>query len=74
MNKHEELENWKSLQYRIREEGIEYCFKHYSDFSEIEDEQFHQLRNSMLEIMDLVDIYVIGKIDELETQILEEDE
>jgi|LauGreDrversion4_2_1035121.scaffolds.fasta_scaffold99412_9 hypothetical protein len=74
MNKHEELENWKSLQYRIREEGIEYCFKHYSDFSEIEDEQFHQLRNSMLEIMDLVDMYVIGKIDELETQILEEDE
>jgi hypothetical protein len=74
MNKHEELENWKSLQYRIREEGIEYCFKHYSDFSEIEDEQFHQLRNSMLEIMDLVDMYVIGKIDELETQISEEDE
>ena len=44
----EELENWKSLWYRINEEGIDYTFNCYSNWNEIKDEYFHKLRNDYL--------------------------
>ena len=34
----EELENWQAVDYRMRNEGIDYCFEHYSRFEEIKDE------------------------------------
>ena len=34
----EELENWQAVDYRMRNEGIDYCFEHYSQFEEIKDE------------------------------------
>jgi len=41
----------KELDY-IREtvecEGFDYAFVHYTDFKEIEDEKFHQLREAFL--------------------------
>lgn len=45
-----ELEKWKSVHYRIEEEGIDYTFMHYSNFEEIKDEKFHQLRQEYLKI------------------------
>ena len=32
------LENFKAVQYRMGNEGMDYCFEHYSSFDEIEDE------------------------------------
>ena len=32
-----DLEDWHRLRYRMKEEGIEYCFKHYSNWSEIDE-------------------------------------
>jgi hypothetical protein len=40
----EEFENWQMVQYRMDNEGIDYCFEHYSSFEEIKDEEFHKLR------------------------------
>ena len=47
----EELEDWQMVQYRMDVEGIEYCFKHYSSFKEIKDDEFHKLRLQLLESM-----------------------
>jgi hypothetical protein len=42
-------ENWRSVKYRIKEEGMDYCFEGYSDWKEIIDEEFHKLRKAYLE-------------------------
>jgi len=41
-----------TLQYvynTIEEEGFWYCFDGYSNFSEVKDEKFHQLRKQFLD-------------------------
>jgi hypothetical protein len=48
MNKETELEMFENVSYRIREEGMEYCFEHYSRWEEIKDKKFHELRKAYL--------------------------
>jgi hypothetical protein len=38
-----------SLKYRMKDEGLHYCFDGYSDWREVEDDQFHKLRKEYLE-------------------------
>ena len=64
----EELDNWKSVDYRMREEGIDYCFEHYSSFKEIEDEEFHKLRMEFLDSMKKIREYVKDKIESYEEE------
>ena len=73
MDKHEELEKWENVRYRMKQEGIEYCFRHYSSFKEIEDDSFHLLRIWLLDIMDKMEKLVDDRIGKLETQIEEDD-
>ena len=73
MDKHEELDNWKNVKYRMKEEGIEYCFRHYSSFNEIEDQPFHLLRILLIETMEKMETLVNDRIDKLEIQIEEDD-
>jgi hypothetical protein len=56
------LEDYKMIQYRIREEGFHYCFKNYSSFSEIEDKKFHKLRLKYLESAKDLEKYIEKKI------------
>ena len=63
----EELEYWHSVQYRMEEEGIDYCFEHYSRWDEIKDEEFHRLRLGFLQYMKEIREYVDKKVDEGET-------
>lgn len=65
----EERENYESVRYRMDDEGIEYCFKHYSLFEEIEDEEFHKLREEFLESATKLRSYVGNKLEELSSQI-----
>jgi hypothetical protein len=51
------------------DEGMDYCFEHYSSFEEIEDEEFHKLRIELLESMKKIREYVDNKIDTLSEQI-----
>jgi hypothetical protein len=59
----EEYEDWTMVRYRMDNEGIEYCFEHYSRFEEIKDEEFHKLRLELLESMRKIRYYVEHKIE-----------
>jgi archaellum component FlaC len=65
----DDLDNFRSVQYRMDNEGIDYCFEHYSSFEDIEDEEFHKLRNEFLESMKNIRSYVENKIEELKSQV-----
>ena len=65
----DELENWKAVEYRIRNEGIDYCFENYSNWDEIKDEEFHRLRLILLHSMNEIKEYVEKKIESGETEI-----
>ena len=62
----EELENWEAVHYRMDNEGIDYCFEHYSSFEEIKDEGFHKLRLDLLDNMKKIRKYVEDKIESYE--------
>lgn len=62
----EELEKWEMVRYRMEDEGMAYCFKHYSSFEDIKDEQFHNLRLNFIRIMSEMENYVLNKIKEHE--------
>lgn len=64
----EELEDWQMVQYRMDDEGIDYCFEHYSSFEEIKDEEFHKLRLEFLESMKKIREYVNNKIESYEEE------
>jgi DNA-directed RNA polymerase subunit F len=65
----DERDKWVMVQYRMEDEGMEYCFRHYSSFSEIQDEEFQTLKNQLLELMGRMDQMVTNKIEELDNQI-----
>jgi hypothetical protein len=60
----DELENWQRVQYRMEDEGIDYCFESYSSWNEIKDEEFHRLRLGFLQYMKEIREYVDKKVDE----------
>lgn len=62
--KYEELENWEMVQYRMDKEGFGYCFKHYSSWDEIKDDEFHRLRLGFLQHMEDLRNYINKKVDE----------
>lgn len=64
----EEFENWQAVSYRMDNEGIDYCFEHYSSFEEIKDEEFHKLRLEFLDSMKKIREYVKDKIDNYEEE------
>ena len=60
----EVFEDFVAVEYRMDNEGIDYCFEHYSSFEEIKDEEFHRLRNNFLTSMKEIRGYVENKIKE----------
>jgi hypothetical protein len=58
----EQKELFKDVEYRMREEGVGYCFEHYSDWKEIEDKKFHELRLKFLESLKNIKEYVNFRI------------
>lgn len=70
----EDLENFKKVDYRMDNEGLEYCFKHYSSFEEIKDKQFHILRLQLIKSIDEIKNYINNKIYELESSLEDIDE
>ena len=70
---HDELENWERVQYRMYEEGFDYCFESYSRWDEIKDEEFHRLRLVFLQSMEDLRNYIDKKVDEGQNQELEDE-
>ena len=65
----DELDNFRAVQYRMDDEGIDYCFEKYSSFEEIEDEEFHKLRLEFLDSMKKIRSYVENKVEDLSSQV-----
>jgi|688.fasta_scaffold14761_6 hypothetical protein len=57
----EEKEEWEYVYYKMMEEGFHYCFKHYSDFIDIKDEEFHRLRTNYLKSANELETYIKNK-------------
>lgn len=57
----DEQEWWDSVHYRMNEEGFDYCFQSYSNWKEIKDEKFHQLREAYLKAAKELEEYVNSK-------------
>lgn len=51
-------EDREYLQDRINEDGFYYTFESYSDFSEVEDKVFHELREQFLDAADKLKEYI----------------
>lgn len=64
----EEFEDWRMVDYRMKAEGIGYCFEHYSSFKEIQDEEFHKLRLEFLDSLKKMREYVKNKIESYEEE------
>jgi len=60
----DDLELWESVQYRMGEEGFDYCFESYSHWDEIKDEEFHRLRLGFLQSMEDLRNYIDKKVGE----------
>jgi hypothetical protein len=48
-------------------------FKRYSDFEEIDDNEFHKLRRYLVNHIDLMDYYLKKRINELENKVDEQE-
>lgn len=58
------LEDFADLRSRMNQEGFHYCFKHYSSFSDIEDQEFHKLRKAYLSAAEKLEKYIQNKAEE----------
>ena len=58
------LEDFADLKSRMNQEGFHYCFKHYSNFSDIEDQEFHKLRKAYLSAADKLEKYIVDKAEQ----------
>lgn len=61
----EQLELWKDVKYRMKEEGFDYCFNDYSSWDEIKDEKFHSLVDQYLDISKKIKELVDSRIKNL---------
>jgi hypothetical protein len=61
---YDEQEEFRMVEYRMDNEGFEYCFLRYSDFSEVKDEKFHQLRKELISKIKEMRQYVEDKCNE----------
>ena len=48
----------EEVRYRMDEEGFDYCFRAYSNFSEVKDEEFHKLREAYIAAADALENYI----------------
>lgn len=55
---------FNEVAYKMDYEGFDYCFTGYSDWSEIEDEKFQELRAAYVKAMEDLRDYVLENTDE----------
>lgn len=60
----EEKEEWEYVYIKMIDEGFHYCFKHYSSFEDIKDEEFHRLRINYLQSANDLEEYIKNKYNE----------
>ena len=55
---YQELDDLVYLNAKMRDEGFDYCFRHYSSFKEIKDDKFHELRLKYIQAAEELEKYV----------------
>ena len=55
---------FNDVAYKMDAEGFDYCFTSYSYWEEIEDEEFHRLRQEYIEAQKKLEAYVLSKADD----------
>ncbi len=60
----EEKEEWEYVYFKMINEGFHYCFKHFSSFNDIKDEEFHRLRINYLQYSNELEEYIKNKYNE----------
>ena len=65
MTQKEESEQWSYVLSKMKNEGFDYCFRHYSNFEEVDDDKFHQLRKAYLKSAEELESYILNKSKEL---------
>lgn len=60
----EEKEEMGYVYRKMLNEGFHYCFKHYSSFKDIKDEEFHRLRTNYLQSANDLEEYIKNKYNE----------
>jgi serine protease inhibitor len=73
MDSKELLEQLKTVSNRVKRLGVVDTFKRYSDFEEIDDNEFHKLRRYLVNHIDLMDYYLKKRINELENKVDEQE-
>ncbi len=64
ISKDEKIDLEKQIEYKegckssMENEGFDYCFMSYSDFEEIEDEEFHKLRKNYCDSQKKLEEYI----------------
>lgn len=66
-------DNWRALNFRMNDEGLHYCFKHYSHWTEVEDDEFHRLRQNYLKSSEDLEEYIKNKMKQIYNNELEVD-
>lgn len=51
-------QEFESVRDTVDNEGFDYAFRHYSNFNEISDERFHELREKYVEAANLLAQYL----------------
>lgn len=69
-NIEEQLDLFESVKYRISDEGFDYCFSSYSNWQEIKDENFHNLRKQYLDTKKKLEEYIKERIQTLSNGII----
>jgi len=58
------IEDFNYVECKMSDEGFDYCFRSYSDFKEIDDNEFHILRERYILAANELENYVIKKSQE----------
>lgn len=61
----EEKEDWTMVVYRMTGESFDYCWRSYSNFEDIKDDKFHELRRAYIEAACALEKHVKEKEEEL---------
>jgi hypothetical protein len=57
------ITTFNDVQAKIENEGFDYCFRDYSDFKDVKDEEFHKLRLAYKKAADVLEQYVEDHIE-----------
>jgi len=56
-----DTEDFQYVENKMRNEGFDYCFIHYSNFDEIKDKEFHKLRKRYIKAQKALKQYITDR-------------